>query len=307
MRAPDFWARPGGLSTLLAPAGAAWAAAAAMRRSWSQPWQAPVPVICIGNINTGGAGKTPLALTLGAYLKQAGRAPHFISRGYGGSLEGPVAVDPARHDAADVGDEPLLLAEIAPTWIARDRKAAAQAAVAAGADIIVMDDGLQNFTLVKDVSVIAIDGGYGFGNGRVMPAGPLREPLDSGLARADAAVLIGPDETGCANRASRSIPVFAARMVPLPGPSHDEIAGKTVVAFAGIARPAKFYATLAEIGCTLAATRDFADHHCYRPDEIMAICEQAAALGALPVTTAKDAARLPPPARSMVKILHVGL
>ncbi len=307
MRAPDFWARPGGLSALLAPAGAAWGAVAAVRRSWVRPWRAPVPVVCIGNINAGGAGKTPLTLALGAYLKQAGRSPHIISRGYGGSLAGPVAVDPARHSAAEVGDEPLLLAAAAPTWVARDRAAAARAAVDAGADILLMDDGLQNFSLVKDVSVIAIDGGYGFGNRRVMPAGPLREPLAAGLSRADAAVVIGPDETGSATRAARSMPVFAARMVALPGPGHDEIAGRDVFAFAGIGRPAKFYATLAEIGCTVVETRDFADHHSYRPDEIMAICESAAALGALPVTTAKDAVRLPAQARAMVKTLHVGL
>lgn len=307
MRAPDFWARPGGVSTLLSPAGAAWAAAAALRRRWAHPWRAPVPVVCIGNITVGGAGKTPLALALCRYMDEAGRMPHVISRGHGGSLAGPVCVDPARHSAADVGDEPLLLAEAAPTWIAKDRAAAARAAVDGGADIIVMDDGLQNFSLAKDLAVIAIDGGYGFGNGRVMPAGPLREPLAAGLARSDAAVVIGADEAGGGARAAQNLPVFTARMVPVPGPDYDAIAGQDVFAFAGIGRPAKFYATLAEMGCKLVATEDFADHHRYTPDEIMKICERAAEAGAVPVTTAKDSVRLPPEARAMVKILRAGL
>ncbi len=305
MRAPDFWTEPGGLSTLLAPAGAVWGAAAALRRQWAHPWRAPVPVICIGNITVGGAGKTPLALALCRYLIQAGRTPQVISRGYGGSLAGPVRVDPARHIAADVGDEPLLLARAAPVWVARDRAAAAKAAVHAGADIIVMDDGLQNFSLARDLSVIAIDGGYGFGNGRLMPAGPLRESLAAGLARCDAAVVIGADDAGGGARAAIDLPVYAARMAPVPGPDYDDIAGRDVIAFAGIGRPTKFYATLTEMGCKLAATEDFADHHRYTPDEIMTICERAAAAGAVAVTTAKDAVRLPPEARLMVKTLNV--
>ncbi len=307
MRAPEFWSRRGGFSALLSPLGAAWGAAAAARRGLAHPWRAPLPVVCVGNITVGGAGKTPLAIALCGYLAAAGRAPHVISRGYRGYLPGPVRVDPDIHSAAEVGDEPLLLAAAAPTWVGRDRAAAARAAADAGAGIIVMDDGFQNFDLAKDLSVIAIDGGYGFGNGCVMPAGPLREPLSAGLARADAAVVIGDDTAGGGRRAAAAVPVHAARMAPLPGAGSDDIAGRDVFAFAGIGRPGKFHATLAEMGCRLVATQDFADHHTYRAEEVMAMCERAAASGAIPVTTAKDAVRLPAAARAMVTTLHVGL
>lgn len=307
MRAPDFWARPGGVSSALLPLGAAYAGAGAVRRRMARPWRAPVPVICIGNINVGGAGKTPLAIALCHHLKAVGKSPHVVSRGYGGAIPGPCRVDPAIHDAAQVGDEALLLARVAPTWIGRRRAAAARAAADGGAGIIVMDDGFQNFSLAWDLSVIAIDGAYGFGNGRVMPAGPLREPLKPGLARADAAVVIGPDDAGGGRLAEQYMPLFRARMAPLAGEGLDAIAGRDVMAFAGIGRPAKFYATLEQMGCRLVETFDFADHHPYRADEIMAICETAAAADAIPVTTAKDAVRLPPEARAMVETLHVEL
>ncbi len=307
MRAPDFWRRRGGLSCLLGPLGAAFATATALRRRAARPWRAAVPVICVGNINVGGAGKTPLAIALCRYLTDAGRTPHLISRGYGGSMAGPVRVDPDIHSAAEVGDEALLLAAAAPTWIARDRAAAARAAADSGAGIIVMDDGLQNFSLAADLSVIAIDGGYGFGNGRVMPAGPLREALAAGLARAHGAVVIGPDAAGGGALAAKTMPVFAARMAPLADSGPDDIAGRDVFAFAGIGRPAKFYATLAEIGCRLVATRDFPDHHPYRARELAEICRRATETGAIPVTTAKDAVRLPPEFRAEVRTLQVTL
>jgi len=305
MRAPEFWSRRGGISASLSPLGAAWGAAAAARRGLANPWRAPLPVVCVGNITVGGAGKTPLAIALSRYLAAAGRTPHLISRGYRGQLPGPVRVDPDIHGAAEVGDEGLLLAAAAPTWVGRDRAAAARAAADAGADIIVMDDGFQNFDLATDLSVIAIDGGYGFGNGCVMPAGPLREKLETGLARADAAVMIGVDRFGAGEIAARFLPVANAHIVPAG--SFDDIAGHPVVAFAGIGRPGKFFDTLAEMDCRMVETHEFPDHHRYDSDEIMRICERAAELKATPVTTAKDAARLPPEARRMVKSLSITL
>jgi tetraacyldisaccharide 4'-kinase len=304
MRAPDFWEQDNGLAVALTPLAWLWGAAAGLRRAITYPTRLPVPVVCVGNLVVGGAGKTPLAMALGRYLLSRGNNPHFLSRGYGGRERGPVRVDPSRHDARDVGDEPLLLSATAPTWVARNRGAGAHAAVAAGADIIVMDDGFQNPSIIKDLSIIAVDGGYGFGNARLMPAGPLRERLASGLSRADAVVVIGSDGRGARNRVARYRPVFEAHLVPVP---EDSVAGQPVFAFAGIARPVKFHATLRQLGCSIVGTRDFADHHRYRPDEIMRLCEDAAALGALPVTTEKDFARLPAEARPMVRCVRVEL
>ncbi len=268
------------------------------------PWQAPVPVICVGNLVVGGAGKTPLAIALARHLIATGHTPHFLSRGYGGREYGPVRVDLQHHNARAVGDEPLLLASVAHTWVASNRPVGARMACAAGADVIIMDDGFQNPSLAKDISVLAVDGGYGFGNHRVIPAGPLRERLSSGLWRADAAVVIGSDATGALNGIQNYCPVHKARLTPYPD---DAIAGKRVFAFAGIGRPQKFYATLRQIGCTVAATKDFPDHHRYTPRRIIRLCEDATALDAILVTTEKDYVRLPDDAKTMVHALRVEL
>ncbi|MEE8548809.1 MAG: tetraacyldisaccharide 4'-kinase, partial [Alphaproteobacteria bacterium] len=204
------------------------------------------------------------------------------------------------------------LAARAPTWVARNRVSGAEAAADDGAGIVVMDDGFQNPALAKDISLLVVDGGFGFGNGRVIPAGPLREPVETGLGRASAVVLIGEDARGVEERIAmararlgRTPPVLGAKLAP--GAGAREIAGRPVVAFAGIGRPEKFFATLEEIGCPLSATHAFADHHLYTSDEVMAICEEAHGLEALPVTTGKDYVRLPESARPMVKVLGVEL
>jgi len=305
MRAPEFWRTDGVRARGLAPLAMAYAAAARLNFSRGVPWQAEVPVICVGNLVMGGAGKTPVAGALGAELTRHGIAAHFLSRGHGGRNPGPIRVETGVHAAPEVGDEPLILAEIAPTWVSRDRVAGAKAAQAAGAQAIIMDDGFQNPSLVKDLALLVVDGGYGFGNNRVFPAGPLREPSQSGLARADAAVLIGHGDSATHAEISAGLPVFRARFVPAPGA--ERLAGRDVVAFAGIGRPEKFYATLAEMGCRLIATRSFADHHRYRDHEIIKLVDDAAQAGATPVTTAKDAARLTPEMRSLVEVLDVVL
>ncbi|MDA0652265.1 MAG: tetraacyldisaccharide 4'-kinase [Proteobacteria bacterium] len=301
---PKFWRDDNGLSQLLLPLAIVWNAVTRIRMGLGTAWRAPVPVVCVGNLVVGGAGKTPLAIALARHLIATGHTPHFLSRGYGGRERGPVQVDLQHHDANAVGDEPLLLAAVAPTWVARNRPAGARMACAAGADVIVMDDGFQNPTLAKDISVLAIDGGYGFGNHRVMPAGPLRERLSSGLWRADAAVVIGTDATGALNGIRHYCAVHKAHFTPYPD---DAIAGKRVFAFAGIGRPEKFYATLRQIGCTLAATKDFPDHHFYTAGQIMTLCEDAAALDAIPVTTEKDYVRLSDDAKAMIHVLRVEL
>ncbi len=303
MRAPEFWRRDGPWPRLLAPAAMLYALGGRLRAAMTTPWRAPVPVICVGNLVAGGAGKTPVAIAIARRLAARGMAVHCVSRGYGGRLRGPVRVDPAAHTAREVGDEPLLLAAHAATWVARDRAAGARAAYGAGAQAIVLDDGFQNPSLAKDLSLIVVDGGYGFGNGRVMPAGPLREPLLAGLGRADAVVLMGEDKGGLRPHLERRLPVVAARLAP----GDESLRGQRVVAFAGIGRPAKFFATLEAMGCRVVARFAVADHHRYTPDEIMQIVERAQAERAIPVTTEKDFVRLPEDARIMVRALPVRL
>ena len=264
-----------------------------------------LPVICCGNATAGGAGKTTVALDLGERLKARGLAAHFLLRGYGGKLKGPARVDLATHDSRAVGDEALLLAAIAPTWVSADRAAGGAAAQAAEAQAIIMDDGLQNPTLEKTLSLLIIDGSYGFGNGRVIPAGPLREPVFAAAARCQAAVLIGEDETGALAQLPAGLPVLRARLVP--GPEAASLAGKPVVAFCGIANPRKFFATLQEAGAVLAARHPFADHYPFDDQEIRDLLAEAEKLRATPVTTSKDIVRIPPALRTGIQVVSIAL
>lgn len=305
MRAPEFWRHRGLLSGLLLPVSTIWRRRAAARIRQATPASVDAPVICIGNAVAGGAGKTPVAISVVESLQRHGAKPHFLSRGYGGNTVQPTRVDPVHHSASDVGDEPLLLARHAPAWVARDRVAGAKAAITAGAELVVLDDGFQNPSLHKDLSILVVDGGYGFGNRRVMPAGPLREDLDAAISRADAVAIIGTDLHGVENVLSGTKPILAARFVPRI--EDDDLSGQTVLAFAGIGRPEKFFETLAGMGCDIVATRAFADHHPYSSDEVMRLIEDAAAAGAVAVTTEKDAVRLPAEAHDIVRTLGVTL
>jgi tetraacyldisaccharide 4'-kinase len=301
MRAPEFWRHDGFLPGLLAPAAAVYAAVTA-RRVARPGWRAPVPVICCGNATAGGAGKTTLALELGARL--AGRHVAFLTRGHGGRVRGVHRVDPARDDAATVGDEALLLAQCAPTWVAADRAAGARAALADGAGVLVMDDGLQNPGLAKDLSILVVDGGAGFGNGRVIPSGPLREPVAAAAARCAAAVLIGEDRSGALAALPPGLAVLRA---DLEQQDTAGLAGRRVLAFAGIGIPEKFFAGLRAAGVAVVETASFADHHPYAPAEIERLLARAGAADALAVTTPKDAVRLPPELRARVRVAGVRL
>ncbi|CAO3416944.1 tetraacyldisaccharide 4'-kinase [Azospirillum doebereinerae] len=305
MRTPAFWYRPPGVAaTALAPLGALYGLAGRRRMAATVPHRAGAPVVCVGNLVAGGAGKTPVGLAVAAALRARGVAVHALTRGHGGRERGPLRVDPARHGAADVGDEALLLAADFPCWVARDRAAGADAAVAAGAEVLVMDDGFQNPGLFKDLSLVVVDGAVGFGNGRLIPAGPLRERIADGIKRADALVILGEDRTGVAALA-HGLPVLRGRLEP--SAASADLRGRRVLAFAGIGRPEKFFATLESLGAELAARVPFADHHPYRPAEVAALLDRAAALGALPVTTAKDAVRLPGDLRLRVRVLPVAV
>ncbi|HEY7662765.1 MAG TPA: tetraacyldisaccharide 4'-kinase [Xanthobacteraceae bacterium] len=294
MREPAFWWRePGIAGRALAPLAAIYGAVARARLARTGR-RASVPVVCIGNLTVGGSGKTPTVLAAARMLAAAGERPVLLSRGYGGSLSGPVAVDPARHRAHDVGDEPLLLARAAPTIVARDRVAGASMAVEAGASVVIMDDGFQNPALAKDFSMLTLDGRRGVGNARVLPAGPLRAPVDAQLALAHALLVVGAPSHAAAIIAAartRGIAVFQARLHP-DSATIAALARRKVLAFAGIADPQKFFATLADAGVTIAETRSFPDHHRYGAAEARALRAQAQRDGLILVTTEKDLVRL---------------
>jgi tetraacyldisaccharide 4'-kinase len=294
MRAPSFWWRDGAAAAmLLAPLAAVYGAVAARRLA--QPGRkAGIPVLCVGNLTLGGAGKTPTAMAVAQILTAAGARPFILTRGYGGRLAGPVEVDAARHTARDVGDEPLLLARVAPTIVARDRVAGAEAARKAGASVVVMDDGFQNPSLKKDVSLLVVDGRRGIGNACVFPAGPLRAPLDAQLDRAHGIVVVGEGTGGAgltARAGAHGLPVFHGRLLPDQAVTAGIADGK-VLAFAGIGDPEKFFATLVASGIEASIKLRFPDHHRYTAAEAEALLKEAERQGLALVTTEKDLVRL---------------
>ena len=300
MQAPDFWANDGIMSRLLAPIGWIYGLAATLRWRYGTPYRAERPIVCVGNLITGGAGKTPVALAIADLYLAKGLLPHFLTRGYGGRLAGPIQVNLQTHGAADVGDEALLLARRAPTWVSRRRTVGAKAAIAAGADIVVMDDGFQNSGLHKDLSVVVVDGDYGVGNGRVMPAGPLREFLKDGLSRTDAMVTLGQNR---AFKPSTNMPTIEASLVPKATSLLPD--SRPVVAFAGIGRPQKFFNTLLEMGFKIALAKPFTDHHIYSDGEVSALKLLASENGARLVTTEKDFVRLDPANAEGIEVIKV--
>ena len=304
---PRFWRaeHPPGvwLRALLGPIAALYATATAHRVA-KPGFTAPVPVICCGNAGVGGSGKTPVALDLATRLIARGRKPAMITRGHGGTRRGAARVNPT-DSALEVGDEPLLLAAIAPTFRGPGRAQTARMAVADGADVLVMDDGLQNPSLAKTASLLVIDGGFGFGNGHVLPLGPLREPVSAAAARCRAAVIIGADRSGAQAALPSGLPVLRADLQPVA----DDLARlpPRLLAFAGIGRPEKFFTTLTEAGHPPIETRAFADHRPYTEADLAALRARAAELGASLVTTAKDMARLPADWRAGIEVVRVGL
>jgi len=304
--APLFWNHRDGpgsaplARTLLTPVSWLYQTGSVVRSALSQAYRTTAPVICVGNVTLGGAGKTPVAIAILKRLREKGYNVHALSRGYGGRKSGPLLVDPETHTYKDVGDEPLLLARAAPTWVSKSKAAGVRAAAKAGANVIVLDDGFQNPTVHKDLSLVLIDAAAGLGNGHVFPAGPLRESARSAMRRADAVILVsaGPDHDrrgAWRNYLKPDAPVLEADIVPEgPGPAGS------VFAFAGIARPQKFFDSLMRWGAEIKATASFPDHHPYSKSDLTMLRETARRHNALLLTTEKDLVRLPPDLRKLV-------
>jgi len=277
----------------LSPLGALYAWMSAYRIATTRPAPAPAPVMCVGNLTVGGVGKTPVAATLMHRAIQKGLKPAGLSHGWGGRLDGPLRVNPKRHKASDVGDEPLLLARFAPVYVARQRPEGAKLAVHEGAELIIMDDGHQNPSLTKTLSIVVVDAVTGWGPGTIFPAGPLREPVKTGLARADAVIVMIPEpdyqpDLAWLGLAVLDIPVLTAWLAPEVAPPSGPL-----LAFAGIGHPDKFYHTLEAAGGTLADTASFPDHHVFTRTEIKQLTNLAQSYSATLITTEKDHVRLP--------------
>ncbi|OJX10536.1 MAG: tetraacyldisaccharide 4'-kinase [Caedibacter sp. 37-49] len=305
MRAPLFWQNKNSFyETLLSPFSLIYRFITLQREHFTTPTKVSIPVICIGNITLGGTGKTPLVIMLAQALKEQAFKPHILSRGYRGKLKGPLLVDVARHTAKEVGDEPLLLAQVAPTWIAKDKVQGARAAIKAGAEVLLLDDGLQNPNLHKDCSIIVVNGDYGLGNERVFPAGPLRESIKSAFKKSKIIVVMGQDKYDLKNKWKGICSTFQGELQA----DTDDIQvlkNKPLYAFAGIGYPEKFFNMLYNKGLHIVGQKAFPDHHTFTTKDLDELRLQADQFKAQLVTTAKDLVRLPFKAQKEIKTIRV--
>lgn len=302
MKTPAFWSERGWISNALLPLAWLFELVGYLKQAYIKPSKFPIPVVCIGNITAGGAGKTPVALHIGAMLQEQEAGAFFLTRGYGGTLRGPIRVNPSKHTAQLVGDEPLLLAQVLPTIVARNRVEGARFAMQQGARMIVMDDGLQNPWIAKTVSLVVMDGKIGFGNGRLLPAGPLRERPRTALKRAHAVIVI--------NR-STSIPPMPKSLLVLTARSQlvqpEFLKGKKIFAFCGLAYPQKFFDMLTATGAKISGTQAFADHYPYQAHDMNRLLAQSIPYDAALITTRKDYVRIPEAFKECVAVVDMEL
>lgn len=298
MKTPRFWQSDGVVPTLLTPLSWVYGAVTQWRLKIKTPHKCKAKVICIGNITAGGVGKTPVAMAMAEKYLKEGKKVFFVTRGYKGKLKN-IVLDLEKHTPEETGDEPRLLAGIAPTIIAPCREWGAEKAVRMGAEVIIMDDGFQNPGLYKDESWLVFDGTVGIGNGKIIPAGPLRETLETGQKRANYILIMGEDKTGLARQCQ--LPVYSGKLKPQP----FSLENRRVFAFAGIGHPEKFYQTLKKIGYQTVLTKDFPDHHAYSKDDLDELHRQASELGLSLVTTEKDYVKLPQSAKRNISCLKV--
>lgn len=303
MRAPDFWSYDSrasrALGALLSPLGWAYGATVKYKLAFARPYRSKAVVICVGNLTVGGSGKTPVTIAIARMLQAQNRKVFILTRGYGGRLSGPIVVDPELHCADDVGDEALLAARAAPVIVSRNRAAGAQLAESQGAHAIVMDDGFQNFSLAKNLSLLVIDSRRGFANGRLLPAGPLREPVQQGVARADAVILMGDDDLLLPGFAG---PIIRARVEAV---AREQLFGSKFIAFAGIGHPERFFDLVSGLGATIIEAHSFPDHHRYTRKDIEHLRSRSRAAGAALITTEKDFVRISRAQRSGIKTVPV--
>lgn len=306
MKAPSFWSHKGILSSALLPLSAFYQMLSFMRGQITTPYRSKLCVVCVGNITSGGTGKTPVTAFLARQLTDQGMRVAILSRGYGGTQKTPLKIEPAHHLAAQVGDEPLLLAHFADVIVSPNRAAGAKFIEQLDSyDVILMDDGMQNPQLEKDVRILIFDGALGLQNNRILPAGPLRQTLSSALPSADVIMINGPDKTALRDQLGNQ-PCFGFTLAP-DAPSQADISGSPVFAFAGIGRPERFFETLREHGYQLGGTKAYGDHHSYQKSELDDLWQQADRLGARLITTQKDWVRLPKEWQEKIAYLPVRL
>lgn len=301
-KTPHFWSTRQWISYLLIPFSWLWTRMAKWNEGTIKSESVSIPVICVGNLVMGGAGKTPTVIALVELLKKMGHVPHILSRGYGAYIRNTILVNPEKHNYLQVGDEPLLLAHAAPTWAGPDRVQSAKAAISQGATVLVMDDGLQNPSLKKDLSFIVVDSIQGVGNGMVFPAGPLREPIEAGAGRANAMIVIGNEEPSFEFINEQ----FAAKIKCLKEDS-DKEKRSNIIAFSGIGYPEKFKRTLKENGYEFCQFIEFADHHPYTIHDMIKLVKLAEQHKATLLTTTKDWLRIPTHYRNKVETLPISL
>ena len=305
IKTPHFWTELSWQSVILFPVSYIWRFGHYAQQKILNTKETEIPVICVGNLTVGGSGKTPVVITLCRFLSGIGKSTSILTRGFGGKEKGPIFVSTNLHQSLDVGDEPLMMAHSLDVCVSRNRPLGANHILDKKKyDCIVMDDGLQNPTLKKDLNIAVFDGKFGIGNGFLLPAGPMRQKLEVGIQNIDLVIFNGKDETGLGQKIPPHIPIFTGELQP-DEEIVEKMKNRRVYGFAGIGNPSRFFKTLNNIGADLVGEAHFADHHPYTNADLTQLYEEAMQSGAELVTTQKDWMRLPTDWRDRVLTVPV--